>query len=170
MSHPAPARSRRPSVLAFWGLALAAGLAAYGAGQTPPGKGTPTPPPPPAKSVTDDEQEDPNPPKVRKPVRVEDEGPPPVTVPKGAFYVRIEDLARAADEAKDPAVRAALGRYVVAFDRITDANDAVTRVLPIPVYRLDKFPDRFGIFELTPGNAPRLARGMNLDRKSTRLN
>lgn len=159
MAHPPHARTWLTRSLAPAGVALALGLAASGLAQPRPG---PAAPPPAGKAGGYDEQEDPNPPKVRKKVAVEGEGPPPVTVPKGAFYVRIEDLARAAAEAKDPAVRDLLTRYVVAFDRFTDTNDNVIRVLPIPIHRSEKFPDRFGIFELSAENAPRLLRGMNL--------
>src|SRR5690348_14879730 len=108
------------------GFALLAGLAALSGGQTPPAKGPTAAVPP--KSAFTDEQEDPNAPKVRKKIAVEDEGPPPVTVPKGAFYVRVEDLFRAVNDARHPAIRELLSRYTVAFDRIIENDDQVRRV------------------------------------------
>jgi ABC-type transport system substrate-binding protein len=144
------------------GLGLLVGLAALSTAQPPAPAGKQTPPP--AKAGSFDEVEDaPDAQKAKKKITVEDEGPPPVTVPKGAFYVRIEDLFRAANEARHPAVKDVLGRYAVAFDRLTDSDDRITRICPIPIrWPEEKFPERFGVFDLTADNAPRLLRGVDL--------
>jgi peptide/nickel transport system substrate-binding protein len=145
----------------FPGLALLAGLAVFINGQSSPERSPPLPP----KSIYADEQEVPTPPQLKKKITVEGEGPPPVTVPKGAFYVRIEDLFRAASEVKHPAIRDLLTRYAVAFDRIIDVENRPIRVTPIPInWPIEKFPQRFGLFVLTTENAPQLLSGMDLAR------
>jgi hypothetical protein len=105
------------------------------------------------------EEEDPRPPAAKKAVLVEDETPA-VTVPRGAYYARSDELARMALDARTPQLRELFARYVVAFDRITDSSRRTVRVTPIPVYRTDVFPEEFGIFELDEANVPKPARTM----------
>lgn len=93
-----------------------------------------------------------------KPVRrvlVEEEGPPPVNVPRGCFYLRIDDLARAAADTKNPALKTLLASYLVAYDRLTATDGVVTRICPVPLHRDAKFPNFFGVFPLTEAGEPR---------------
>lgn len=106
------------------------------------------------------EVEEATPPAVKKRVIVEDEAVA-VDVPKGAYYVRLEDLARQMVDAKNPALRAVYQAYVVAFDRITDTDGKTFRCTPIPVYRTDVFPEQFGVFPLDERNEPSPARSMD---------
>lgn len=99
------------------------------------------------------EVEESAPKKVRTAVPIDDEAPV-VVVPKGAYYVRIEDLARATADARSPELRAVLVKYVVAFDRLTDFQDKQQRMTPIPAFRLGKIPPVFGIFDLDDRNQP----------------
>jgi ABC-type transport system substrate-binding protein len=157
MSQPPSALHFRHRLRLLAGFTFALILTTAGTGQTPPKGATP-----PVVPKGYEEEVDPNWEKVpKKKLFIEEEGPPPVTVPKGAFYVRIVDLDRAANEAKDPAVKALLAKYVVGFD-LLEIGGAPIRITPIPIHRSEKFPDRFGIFELTPENAPRLCRGVDL--------
>lgn len=99
------------------------------------------------------EVEEPAPKKVRSFIPIDDEAPI-VNVPKGAYYLRIEELARATADAKTPDLRAVLIKYVVAFDLMVDQQETKTRITPIPVYRLGKIPPVFGIFELDDKGHP----------------
>ncbi|MGL4421128.1 MAG: hypothetical protein ACRCZF_10720, partial [Gemmataceae bacterium] len=108
------------------------------------------------------EEIDPNPPKTRKRIIIEDEGPPPVTVPRGAYYSRLEDLFRAANEMKFPAIKDTLLSFGVGYDRFTDFSDKKNRVCPVPLHRSEQFPVRFGVFLLSDDNAPRNVKGMDL--------
>ncbi len=99
------------------------------------------------------ETEDPNPKKVRSFIPIDDEAPI-VNVPKGAYYVRIEELARATADARSPELRAVVVKFVVAFDVMIDQQEKPTRITPIPVYRLAKIPPIFGVFELDDKNHP----------------
>lgn len=143
--------------MADYRIALRIVLVALGAtglvlfAQTPPA----TPPANPTGGY--EEVEDTDPPKTKKAVPI-DEETPLVTVPRGAYYARIEELARASVDAKHPALREVIAKYVVAFDRLTDTADVTVRITPIPIYRTGKFPDVFGVFELSERNEPAPAR------------
>ncbi len=90
---------------------------------------------------------------VRKTIPIDDEAPV-VDVPRGAFYLRIDDLARSMADARSPALRDVLARYVVAFDQLIDLQNKPHRVLPVPVFRLGKIPPVFGVFDLDDKNYP----------------
>ena len=51
-----------------------------------------------------------------------------------------EDLARAASDMRNPALKALLARHVVAFDRLLATDGTVTRVCPVPLFRDATFP------------------------------
>lgn len=99
------------------------------------------------------EIEEPAPKKVRAFIPIDDEAPI-VNVPKGAYYLRIEELARATADAKTPELRALLAKYVVAFDLMVDQQETKFRITPIPVYRFGKIPPVFGIFDLDEKGHP----------------
>lgn len=115
-------------------------------------------------SFTPAEDEDPAAPKVRKTILLEDEGPPPVTVPKGCLYIRIEDLYRGGADTRNGPIKDAYLKYAVAFDRVTENSDKVQRIAPVPIHWTDKYPERFGYFAMSDANAPRTLAGMDLTR------
>lgn len=128
---------------------------------------------PPAPKATDKpavlqgyppEVEDENRGPIKRRVIIEEEGPPPVTVPPWCYYARMEDLARAAADTKNPALKALLAKYVVAFDRITATDNSLIRVSPLPFHREAKYPNPFGIFQLNDRNEPLPARSFDLNR------
>jgi ABC-type oligopeptide transport system substrate-binding subunit len=97
-------------------------------------------------------------PKVKKKIVVDDPDPP---APKGTAAgaagdpsVRLDELVGAAKAAPNPAVKAALERFTVPFDRLTVSGGATLRVKPIPLHRTDKLPPQFGVQELTPAGVP----------------
>ncbi|HEV3437785.1 MAG TPA: ABC transporter substrate-binding protein [Gemmata sp.] len=89
---------------------------------------------------------------VKKNVVVDDD-PPPMTKkvtenPTGTFPdVRLEELARAADEARTAALKDLFTRYIIPFDRITEGSGA-TRVKPIP-YRKSEWAGHDAV-QVTP--------------------
>ncbi|HEX4611743.1 MAG TPA: ABC transporter substrate-binding protein, partial [Urbifossiella sp.] len=97
-------------------------------------------------------------PKTKKKVVVDDpDSPPPKATAPGASgdpSVRLDELAAAAAAATNPAVKAALERYTVPFDKLTTSGGVVHRVKPIPLHRSDKLPAQFGIRELSPAGVP----------------
>jgi peptide/nickel transport system substrate-binding protein len=147
---------RRPLAIAF-GFVLGA-LVAWGQGEIVPKKD-------PKKEAEkgpvvekgntggQPETEDPMPKKVRPFIPIDDEAPI-VNVPKGAYYLRIEELARATADAKTPELRAVFVKYVVAFDVMVDQQEKPFRITPIPVYRLAKIPPVFGVFDLDDKGFP----------------
>jgi ABC-type transport system substrate-binding protein len=162
---PTTSRLVRPLALALALGLLAAGVGVYAQGQIVPKKdkkkddkdaGGPT-----GGTGAYAEAEDANPKKVRESIPIDDEAPA-VIVPKGAYYVRIEELARATADARTAGLRAILIKYVVAFDVLTDTQGTETRVLPIPAYRLGKIPPVFGVFDLDEKNQPYALRRMEL--------
>lgn len=100
-----------------------------------------------------DEEEEANPITKKKMVPIDEEAPL-VSIPKGAYYVRLEELARAAGDVPHPLLREIVVQYVVAFDRLTESGKPPFRVTPIPLYQRDRFPEVFGVFELTDRNEP----------------
>ncbi|VTR94295.1 Extracellular solute-binding protein family 5 OS=Thermoanaerobacter italicus (strain DSM 9252 / Ab9) GN=Thit_0815 PE=4 SV=1: SBP_bac_5 [Gemmata massiliana] len=84
---------------------------------------------------------------VKKRIKVEDD---PVAKPVGGAGAtpdaRLDELARAAEESTNPAVKELLLKHVVPFDRLT--TKAVVRIKPIPIARGERFPAQFGIQEL----------------------
>jgi ABC-type transport system substrate-binding protein len=151
-----PSPLRLPVFAAF---ALAAGLVAY-AGQ-PPEVEDPKAKPPSKKRITV-EDEDPKG-KIKKRIQVDDDPAPkrPV-VPAGkhAPDVLLDELSQAAADAPHPAVRAFLGRFVVPFDRLTEAKGAA-RIRPIPLFR-GHLPTQFGVEELDAANKPKPSRPVAL--------
>lgn len=95
-------------------------------------------------------------PKVKKKVVVDDPDPPKVVKPAAAGNpsVRLDELVAAAATAPNPAVKAALERYTVPFDRLTLSTGTVMRVRPILLHRTDKLPAQFGVQELDPSGVP----------------
>lgn len=98
------------------------------------------------------EDEDPVPKKPGKKVVVEDDGP------AAGNPLALPDLARAAAAAPHPALKKFYETFATAHDKITDLG-RVARVAPVPlVFGKDKFPNPFGVFDLTdqgPAEAPR---------------
>lgn len=91
---------------------------------------------------------------VKKRVVVDDD---PVVKPKGpdagpgtAPDVRLDELARGADEATHAAIKELFQKHVVPFDRLTltTKNAPSVRIKPIPVARGEKLPPQFGVQEL----------------------
>ena len=61
--------------------------------------------------------------------------------------VRLDELARAADEATHPALKELYQRNAFPFDRLT-AKKSVTRIKPIPLPRGERLPAVFGVQEV----------------------
>ena len=134
---------------------LAAGVVALAA---QPPKEEEDPKAKPAKKVGA-EDEDPKG-KVKKKIEVDDPDPKP---PKaGATPTdRLDDLAKAAETAPHPAVRALYVRFSVPFDLLTDARGTVLRVRTLPRKWPEKFQGAQGTFpvlELTPDNQLKASR------------
>lgn len=87
------------------------------------------------------EVEDPNG-RVKKKIVVDDDA---VVLPKGATAtptgsspdVRLDELARAADEARVPALQAVLAKHTVPFDLIVLTGGGTLRVQPVPVFKTE---------------------------------
>lgn len=73
---------------------------------------------------------------------------------------KLDELARAATEATNPALKELFTRYVVPFDKLTDTKGTPSRVKPVPLFRGDKFPANFGVTELDGKNQPGEARNV----------
>ncbi|MDB5307880.1 MAG: extracellular solute-binding protein [Gemmataceae bacterium] len=146
----------------FAGFALAAGLVALAA--QPPEVEDPKAKTPSKKVVVEDED-----PKgaVKKKVVVDDPDPKPKPTPAGGAEpaggntpdARLDELARAADEATHPAAKAMLARFVVPFDRLVEVKGQA-RVKPIPLFRGDRFPRQFGVNEFDAANRPKELRNV----------
>ncbi len=143
----APSRARRPwhrLTAALAGLLTAFAIGAVGQPPT--------------------EEEDPKG-GAKKKVVVEDD--PVIVKPKGgdtgpgtAPDVRLDELARAAEEATHPSVKELYLRNVVPFDRLT-AKKAVSRIKPIPVARGERLPAQFGVQEIRRDGQPGEPQGVN---------
>lgn len=92
------------------------------------------------------EEEDPNG-GVKKKVVVEDDPKSKDLGPGTPPDVRLDELVRAAEEAKLPALKELFARNAVPHDRLTTKSGAL-RIKPIPVARGDRLPATFGIQEL----------------------
>ena len=147
----APSRARR---FAHRLLAAVAGLLtafAIGAVGQPPG-----------------EEEDPKG-GVKKKVTVEDD---PVVKPKSGDAgvgtspdVRLDELARGAEEATIPAIKKFYAKYAVPFDRLT-AKGEVARIKPIPVPRGERLPTQFGVQILRDNGQVGEVQGVNASEVS----
>jgi ABC-type oligopeptide transport system substrate-binding subunit len=95
-------------------------------------------------------------PKLKKIVVDDPEPLPPSGAPAGPSgdpSVRLDEVAAAAKAASNPALKAALEKYVVPFDKLIIAGGSV-RVKPIPVHKSGGLPAEFGVQELGPTGAP----------------
>ena len=86
---------------------------------------------------------------LKKRITVE---PDPVVRPKDGGSVtppdvRLDELARAAAESTNPALKDLFARNAVPFDRLTTKSGAV-RITPIPVARGERLPAQFGVREV----------------------
>lgn len=61
--------------------------------------------------------------------------------------LKLDELARAAAEAKHPALKDLFAKHTFPFDRIS-AKGAPGRIKPLPVFRNEKYPNPFGVQEL----------------------
>ncbi|VTT99362.1 peptide abc transporter substrate-binding protein : : SBP_bac_5 [Gemmataceae bacterium] len=140
-----PARHRPHTLPRFAALLLfAAGAAVVGAApQTPP------------------EVEDPKG-KVKKKIVVDDE---PVPVTKGPVGnppdAKLDELVRAADEARSPELKALFAKYAVPADRVTEASGGL-RVKPVPLRRAEwpKGVESIAVTPLDAAGKPREPRGV----------
>jgi len=95
-------------------------------------------------------------PKLKKIVVDDPDPPPPRGTPAGPAgdpSVKLDELVAAAKAAQNPAIKAALEKYVVPFDRLQVGGGPV-RVKPIPVHRGGGLPAQFGVQELSPAGVP----------------
>ena len=102
---------------------------------------------------------------VKKKIVVDDPDPPAkgATTPGGNTPdTRLDELDRAAADAKNPAIKKLLASYVVPFDKLTEKNDTVMRIRPFPLlWGKDEFP-RNKAFNVTPIDGT----GKSLDPRS----
>lgn len=152
---PRRSQTRRPIWLALLLTAGFVGLAA-------PAQEPPKPTAPPA------EEEEAGPKKPSKPIpRVE---PPPQTEPakkeptatppeqeeggdKGVYVAKLDDVARAAAAATQPAVKEYLSGLGFAYDLLSDSRFKSLRITPVPLlWGKDRFPDEFGVAVLDADN------------------
>jgi len=128
---------RLMALAAFLGSATVVGLAAQ-----PPG-----------------EQEDPKG-TVKKKITVEDD---PGSAKKGkdaltasAPDVRLDELVKAAEETRDPTLKALFTKFMVPFDRVTEKSGGM-RVQPVPVLKAE-WPESVGLFPLDGKGKPQEVR------------
>ena len=135
--------------MALASFLLAAGLVAF-AGQSPEVED----PKAKTKKKIGVEDEDPKG-TVKKKIVVDDPDPPkgpnvPVVPGGNTPDNRLDELDRAAAEAKHPAIKKLLASYTVPFDRLTEKGDSVTRIKPFALlWGKDEFP-RNKAFAVTP--------------------
>lgn len=102
--------------------------------------------------------------KVKKKIVVDDEPPPvkkgPVGNPPDA---KLDELVRAADEAKSPELKALFVKYAVPSDRITETSGSL-RVRPIPLRKIEwpKGVESISVTPLDAAGVPREARGVTI--------
>lgn len=101
-------------------------------------------------------------PKLKK-IVVDDPDPlPPRATPAGAAgdpSVKLDELEAAAKAAPNPALKAALEKYLVPFDKLVITGGSI-RVKPIPVHRSGVLPAEFGVQELSPAGVPAASKNM----------
>ncbi|HVK16815.1 MAG TPA: ABC transporter substrate-binding protein [Fimbriiglobus sp.] len=154
---PRRAQTRRP----IWAaLLLAAGLIGFAHAQeparpaAPPGEEEEVTPAKPAKRIPVEE-----PPTQKEP----DKAKPPAageTPPeqeeggdKGVYVAKLDDVARAAAAAADPAVKQYLAGLGFAYDVLGDSRFKSQRITPVPLlWGKDRFPDEFGYAPLDADN------------------
>ncbi len=104
-------------------------------------------------------------PKPAKKVAVEEELPSPGThkiLPPDADPAaqisspdaKLDEVALAAAEAREPLIKAFLAQHLVPFDRLTESGRQPTRIRPIPTHHTDRtrFKDAFGVADLDGHN------------------
>jgi len=111
-----------------------------------------------------DEEEEPQPkPPVRK-VEVPEDEPSPAAADGAsgsATATKLDDIARAEAAATHPEVKAFLGTFAVAFDKLGEGNRAMVRITPVPlVWGKDRFPAEFGVADLDSQNKAAEARSV----------
>jgi ABC-type transport system substrate-binding protein len=108
-----------------------------------------------------DEKEDPKG-GVKKKIIDPDDDPGPKPGPKAPPgpgtppEVRLDEVARAADAATHPALKAFLTRYSIPFDQVTEKRGLVVRIKPIPPCWKDGFPADAAVpvVEIRPDGQP----------------
>ena len=104
------------------------------------------------------EQEDPKG-TVKKKIVIDDEPPSkkPGSAPTGnPPDVRLDELATAAEETRDPTLKALFSKFIVPFDRITEKSGG-TRVQPVPVPK-NEWPETVGLFPIDGAGKPQEGR------------
>lgn len=109
---------------------------------------------PPAPKGFPREEEDPLSPGLVKKIDPDDDNAD-VNVPKGAAYFKLGQIARLIPLTQDPTLKQFYTTYSVAFDRVIENSGKRIRVCPLPKHRDQKYPARFGAFELSDTNVPR---------------
>jgi peptide/nickel transport system substrate-binding protein len=110
------------------------------------------------------EDEDPLSPGIVKKIELDDEGVD-ANVPKGAAYFKLGAIARLIPNTRDPVLKDFYTKWSVAYDRISESSGKRVRVCLLPLHREQKFPARFGAFELTDANLPKpFARAFEMGR------
>ena len=162
---PRRAQTHRP----IWAvLLLAAGFAGLAAHAQEPAK----PADPPAKpAAPPTEEEEAGPKKPTKPIPLDEPPPqkekekgkeptPGGTPPeqeeggdKGVYVAKLDDVARAAAAATQPAVKQYLSGFGFAYDLFNDSRFKSQRITPVPLlWGKDRFPDEFGVAPLDADN------------------
>jgi len=145
-------RCRFPRV--FTAALLLGGAALVGMAQAPK---EPTQPPQKSGGIEEEDSRG----KVKKKISVDDE---PVVrktdeAPTGSPpYLRLDELVRAAEETRDPALKALLVKHSVPFDRVVEKGGGM-RVQPVPVPK-SEWPEEVGLTQLDASGRPLEPRGV----------
>jgi ABC-type transport system substrate-binding protein len=144
-------------------------------GKPPPKAGEPPAKGAPPKGLPKEEEEDTKKGPARK--KVDDSEPPtdpsqpdpPSEQPnqENVYVVKLDDLARAATNARHPDLKAFFTKYVVAYDKLTEKSGKVSRITPVPaLWGKDRYPAEFGVAVLDDANQPGEPGG--IERKTVR--
>lgn len=161
MSSFSPRRQGFVRLSAFVVAGMAVGLAALAA--QPPEVEDPKAKPPAKKIVV--EEEDPKG-GAKKKIVVDEPDPKSPPGKAGAPAagsppeVKLDELARAAEEATHAQLKSLFARYTVPFDRLTDLKGQTFRIKPIPRSRAEGLPPQFGVSDLDGNNRPQEPRNV----------
>jgi ABC-type oligopeptide transport system substrate-binding subunit len=152
----APAMNRPPRhrpLRLFWTALILVVASIAGLAQSPKED-----PKAPAQKNPGNEIEDPRG-RVKKRIVVDDEPVlrKSVEAPVGSPpYVRLDELVRAGEEARDPALKSLFAKHAVPFDRVVERSGAM-RVQPVPVLKAE-WPDEVGLAPLDGAGRPQEVR------------
>lgn len=100
---------------------------------------------------------------VKKKIVIDDDAEPtkkgPAAPTTSAPDVRLDELVKAAQDARDPTLKALFSKYAVPFDRITEKAGGL-RVQPVPVPKTE-WPESVGVVPLDAAGKPQEIRSVH---------